>query len=292
MELDDRVLAILRENGRASYTDIAGRLGVPTSAASASVRRMLASGEVRISAIVNPELSRREYRAHVSVWAVGRVEPVLTLLQDSPEVRFLSTIGGLFSLVAEVHAGSRAELQRMLTQIRATPGVEAVNTAIFDRVFRFASHVVSSGTPSVALDDTDRDLIRVLQDDGRATFRELGRAVNLTGGAALLRFQRLVRDEVIQIGAIVRRAPDSRNVAMGLGINVRGDPAETAAELAAHRSVEFVATAIGRFDVIATISSTSLGELRAQLDDIHARTEVASLETWVHLEILRESYGL
>jgi Lrp/AsnC family leucine-responsive transcriptional regulator len=47
------------------------------------------------------------------------------------------------------------------------------------------------------LDEIDRDLLALLQNDARLTQRELGRAVGLSPNAAGARVQRLVRDGVI-----------------------------------------------------------------------------------------------
>ncbi|WP_200332039.1 Lrp/AsnC family transcriptional regulator [Leucobacter sp. L43] len=288
MEIEDRVLNVLRENGRESYSGIAQRAGITPAVARATVRRLQSSGEVRIAAVENPELGRKEYRAHVSIWAVKLVEPVLDVLKGMPQAHFISTIGGLFSVIAELHAGTRRELQEALTQIRGTPGVEAVSTVIYDRVFRFASLPVPVLDADLSIDAIDEALIALLQEDGRLTYRELGERVNLTSGAVFARVRRLFDDGLIKIGALVKRGAASRNVAMGVGLNVYGDPETTAQAIARLTSIEFVATGIGRFDIIATVSSRSLAELRAQLDSVHSRPEVASLETWVHLEILRE----
>ena len=47
------------------------------------------------------------------------------------------------------------------------------------------------------IDDIDRDLLTLLQNNARLTQRELGRAVGLSPNAAGARVQRLVRDGVI-----------------------------------------------------------------------------------------------
>lgn len=50
---------------------------------------------------------------------------------------------------------------------------------------------------STVIDEIDRDLISLLQNDARMTQRQLGRAVGLSPNAAGARVQRLVRDGVI-----------------------------------------------------------------------------------------------
>ena len=75
---------------------------------------------------------------------------------------------------------------------------------------------------------------------------------------------------------------------LGVGLNVHGGPETTARAIARLTSIVFVMTGIGRFGIVATVSSWSLAELRAQLGSVHSRPVVASLKEWEHLEILRE----
>ena len=275
-------------------TDMATELNVSRSRVQKAFALLLASRELRFSTVIAPNVYEPSVRAHVSVWAVGRVTPVLNLLRPNPSVRFLSTIGGLNSVVVECVAASRAELQTFLTQIRSADGVEAVNTLLYDHVHVFASATVADKKVILDIDDIDRRLLAGLDADGRATFRDLGRLVELSASSAMKRVHRMTAAGIVRVAAIPRRdqQTNTRAVTMGVGINVRGDPDRTASALISLPSLEFAATTIGRYDLLLTISSGSLVELRQQLDEIHARTEVASLETWVHLEILREEYGL
>ncbi|HKN55431.1 MAG TPA: AsnC family transcriptional regulator, partial [Amycolatopsis sp.] len=52
------------------------------------------------------------------------------------------------------------------------------------------------------LDTTDRTLIALLQQDGRASFTALAKAVGLSEGAVRQRVQRLLRDDLMQIVAV------------------------------------------------------------------------------------------
>ena len=65
-------------------------------------------------------------------------------------------------------------------------------------------------------------------------------------------------------------------------------PRDDGQAIARLTSIVFVATGIGRFGIVPTVSSRSLAELRAQLGSVHSRPVVASLKEWEHLEILRE----
>ncbi|WP_417232714.1 Lrp/AsnC family transcriptional regulator [Brevundimonas sp.] len=68
---------------------------------------------------------------------------------------------------------------------------------------------------TVALDDTDRRMIRVLQDDGRITNADLARIVNLSESACLRRLRALET-----AGVISRYAAVINERAVGLPISV------------------------------------------------------------------------
>ena len=53
------------------------------------------------------------------------------------------------------------------------------------------------------LDDIDWKIIRLLHQDGRKTFRELGKAVGFTGLGAKKRVNRLLEQGVLRVSALV-----------------------------------------------------------------------------------------
>ena len=80
---------------------------------------------------------------------------------------------------------------------------------------KLRTRVLLKTISAVALDDTDRKMIRVLQADGRMTNAELARAVNLSESACLRRLRALEAAEVIsRYTAIVNER------AIGLPISV------------------------------------------------------------------------
>src|SRR5436305_363496 len=85
------------------------------------------------------------------------------------------------------------------------------------------------------LDTTDRTLIALLQQDGRASFTALAKAVGLSEGAVRQRVQRLLRDDLMQIVAVTDPANVDLTRQAMVGVSVNGDPREVAERLAAPR---------------------------------------------------------
>src|SRR5690606_23923879 len=109
----------------------------------------------------------------------------------------------------------------------------------------------------VALDDIDLLVIASLQRDGRMGFSELGERVGLSATAARARFMRLLDANIMRIGAIRRRDPESASIAVGLGIRTHGRSAEVESHLGALTGIEFIARCFGRFDLVATVATAS-----------------------------------
>ena len=82
----------------------------------------------------------------------------------------------------------------------------------------------------------------------------------------------------------------TRTVASGVGLSMRGDGAALMRELATWPSVEFLARTIGRFDAVATVAAESTAHLRSLIEKIRSCEGVRKTETWVHLEAFKERY--
>ena len=56
-------------------------------------------------------------------------------------------------------------------------------------------------------------------------------------------------------------------------------------------SVIFVARTLGRFDVLVTVRAFSAAQLVEALDTVRALPGVRTLESWTHLDVVKESYA-
>jgi DNA-binding Lrp family transcriptional regulator len=133
--------------------------------------------------------------------------------------------------------------------------------------------------------------LRALQDDGRASYVDLAAVVGLSPGGARRRVVRLVGAQVVRIGAVVRHSGQDRQSAIGLGIRLSGDHHGVVDALAAMPSAIFVARTFGRFDVLVTVRAFSAAQLVELLDSVRALPGVNAIDSWAHLEVVKESYA-
>ncbi|WP_192860045.1 Lrp/AsnC family transcriptional regulator [Mycobacterium sp. MS1601] len=288
-EVDEAIVALLEVDGRLTHREIARAVGLSRSAAAARVQRLIASGQVIIRGAVHPAVLGRGALAHVGLTLSGPAIPVAHLIGQRADVPFLSLTSGTHGIVAEIRAPTVRDIDRSVTELRALDAVTGVDTLTYVEVIRDVVGPV--GDVRTEIDDMDRALLRALQDDGRASFVDLAAVVGLSAAGARRRVLRLVEAQVVRIGAVVRHSGRDRQSAMGLGIRLAGGQNTAVMQLAAMPSAIFVARTLGRYDVLATIRAFSNGQLVDALDAVRALSGVAAVDSWAHLEVVKESYA-
>jgi len=288
-EVDEAIVELLEADGRLTHLDIARAVGMSRSAAATRVQRLIGNGQVVIRGAVHPAVLGRGALAHVSVVVHGPAAPVAAELAPRDDVPFLSLTSGQHGLVAEVRAASARDIDRSVAELRALPGVSAVDTLTYVEVMRDVIGPV--GEVRTEIDDTDRALLASLQRDGRASYVELAADVGLSPAGARRRVVRLIDAQVVRIGAVVRHSGQDRQSAMGCGIRLTGDHHAVVAALQAMPQVIFIARTLGRFDVLVTVRAFSAAQLVATMDGIRGLPGVWTLESWTHLDVVKESYA-
>lgn len=107
------------------------------------------------------------------------------------------------------------------------------------------------GGRRAALDDVDRRIVAILQENGRTSNREIGRQLDISEATVRNRISRLLSDDLINIVAV----PTPRAVGMtmsaiiGISISLR-QIEEVVAQLLTKSEVRYAGMATGRYEVI------------------------------------------
>jgi len=151
---------------------------------------------------------------------------------------------------------------------------------------------MSRGKNAIQLDETSKRLVELLQEDGRRSYAELGKAVGLSEAAARQRVQKLMDAGVMQIVAVTDpMSLGFHRVAM-IGVKTTGDTRRVADTLAQLPAVSYLVLSAGSFDILAELvcedDSDLIDLLNSQIRTIDG---VASTETFVYLELRKQKYG-
>ena len=142
-DVDERIVALLRENARRSYQDIGQHVHLSAPAVKRRVDRLEADGVIRgYTARVDPGRFGWSTHAVVALYCEGRMpaHEVRAAVERHPEVEAAYTIAGEASAVVHVRARDTAHLEETLERIRDHPGVTRTQTQIvlstlFERPF-------------------------------------------------------------------------------------------------------------------------------------------------------------
>jgi DNA-binding Lrp family transcriptional regulator len=129
-DLDDRLLTLLRHNGRRSISDLASELGVSRATVRARIERMERRGDiVGYTVILRADAVSLPVRGITLIEVEGRAaDRVADALGGVPEVTAVHTTNGKWDLVVELGAQNLADLDAVLRRIRMIAGVTASET--------------------------------------------------------------------------------------------------------------------------------------------------------------------
>ncbi|MFF1902781.1 Lrp/AsnC family transcriptional regulator [Kitasatospora sp. NPDC058218] len=294
--LDTTDAALVRElqrDGRVSYQRLAELLEISREAARARVQRLLTRGEVRIVGIVPPAVAGITAVAHVSLDVAGPARPVAAAAAGRRAASFVSCTAGPQGVVAELRVADDAALEREFAALRAVPGVRGVEvfrcTELVRDAYAQAAPALRTGEPP-ALDETDRRLLGLLQTDGRASFAALAERIGLSQPATRARVLRLLEVGAVHVTGLVESRALGVREAAGVGLGVHGPVREVAEAAAALPGVNYVAAGYGRFDLVCGLDAPDRPALLRSLETVRALAGVTRSESWVHLDIVKESY--
>jgi DNA-binding Lrp family transcriptional regulator len=136
-DLDHRLLAKLRHDGRAAVADLATALGVSRGTITNRMARLQRDGVITGYTVrLRPDATPGEIRAWTSLAVEGNQHPIIRALLGEPGIHALHDTNGRWDLLAELRVGNLAELSAVLERIRAIPGVSATETSVHLQTFR------------------------------------------------------------------------------------------------------------------------------------------------------------
>ena len=130
-DLDRRLIAELRINGRASVPQLAQILGVARATAQKRLDRLIESGDIKgFTVRLKDDISRDLIRAFILVEVSGSPKHTVSAIKRLPGVASLSNTNGVWDAVAEIEVSTMSELNQLISTVRGTDGVSKCETFI------------------------------------------------------------------------------------------------------------------------------------------------------------------
>jgi DNA-binding Lrp family transcriptional regulator len=137
-ETDQKLISLLRQDGRMSAADLAYKLGVSRGTVMNRMRR-LKEDQVILGYTVRlrPDAEPEGIRAWMGVLVEGnQTRRVIASLLGEPGVSALHDTNGRWDLLAELQAPSLSELSETLERIRLITGIRSTETSIHLNTYR------------------------------------------------------------------------------------------------------------------------------------------------------------
>lgn len=140
-DIDRRILALLEENGRATYVDIAGRVGLSQTPCTERIKRLEREGYIEgYSARLNPDLVGRGFTMFMQVTFSDstneRFDKFGEIIRQMPEVLECHMIAGGYDCLLKICVKDMEAFRKVLIdKISEIPGIAQTNSyAVIDVV--------------------------------------------------------------------------------------------------------------------------------------------------------------
>jgi DNA-binding Lrp family transcriptional regulator len=136
--LDQQLMALLRQDARASVATLAAKLKVSRGTVSNRIAKLEDSGVIVGYTIrLRPDVTPNEITAWMSIAVEGnRTREVVSILLGEPGVAGLFDTNGRWDLLAELRAATLGELAEVLERVRLIKGIGATETSIHLQTYK------------------------------------------------------------------------------------------------------------------------------------------------------------
>jgi len=138
-EIDRRLLAELRADGRLTHVALAARVGLSRSAVQERVGRLERAGIIRGYTVrLADPAPNHGLRAYLLVRGGASHERAVKVLQGFPEVTVADSVSGDIDLVLQLQADRIEDINRIRDEVAKLPGIASTQTLLvmaarFDR---------------------------------------------------------------------------------------------------------------------------------------------------------------
>jgi len=147
--------------------------------------------------------------------------------------------------------------------------------------------------PKMVLDQVDQQIIAALAKDGRVSFREIARQLDISEATVRVRMTRLQDDDLIRVTLV------GSPLALGVGVSAMtmmrvkpGHVRETAEVLSQLKNVRFVGLSFGPADVMIQSLHKDVADLHHFVSELipQVAPAVTSTDTYQLAEVMKSSW--
>jgi len=299
-DVDRRIVELLKQDGRMSYSDMAAAVGLSGDAVRERLKRLESQGVVSVIGSVSPLVLGYTSFALVALRARGSAREAAAAVAEVPAVDLVACVTGRYDILVQVVCRDDSDLLAVIDDsIRAIPSIQVAEVIPFLTVDKYSAGFdprpaldeSRAIVDASQLDEQDHLLIKALQADGRATFRTLEAASGLPYSSARRRVLHLIDSGLVRIVTVENPLTISSRVQAAVGLKVQGSTATVREALNALPEVEVAVTTAGSFDLMLEVVCEDKSALERLIDQrLRAIPGVVGTETWQYLDLVKLPY--
>ena len=133
------------------------------------------------------------------------------------------------------------------------------------------------------MDETDKQIIRILKDDGRAGYNDIGKKIGLSEGAVRKRIKNLTEEGVIRKFTAKIGMADGAEAITLLSTNPAYPTQEVSKNVRQISNVETLYEVTGEYDIVAVINGMSVAEVNECIEKIRRVDGIMKTNTMIVL---------
>lgn len=301
--LDRLLIGHLLEDCHKTNRQLAQLAGISESAVSIRLKRLMASGSLIFTALIDWEAAGFEWFVIARLKTAGSPATTAAVIAQLDNCEAVAVVLGAYDLVAYFVVRDRAELDQLVNHdLSVIDGLSeitadiATETAITDRGRQFFMAYnpapIRLPNPSLETDELDIAVMRALLNDSRQSSRAIARSLGVAEGTIRARIERLDKNGLCRIVAMAE--PISMGYA-GIVANVtltvdRSNLDAIREQLFALPETVFLATTIGPAAITMTVTARDQIHLSKLIgDSIRTIDGVRGSDTLPMIDVVRFS---
>jgi DNA-binding Lrp family transcriptional regulator len=292
--VDASIFAALQCDGRMPFSALAEFVGVSEVHARRRYAELTTSGAFSVAAVMDPRVLGKAYMS----WIGLVVEPhgldsVTEMFVESPEIDYIVVSSGRYLLMAEALCSSAEELSQLLERVRRHPAVRQTDSFVYLDLIKQQAEIGGdheSGRSRVFRpSELDRALLRELQLDGRASFRQLARRLGVSERLVSTRYRALVDEHQMRVIAIGHPPSLGYEALAWVAIQLAGGVAvaDVSRRLADVSNAWYVIATTGHYDLMAELVCRDREHLLDTIaTEIGGLDGLARVDTFFYLRLL------
>ncbi|TCO59676.1 Lrp/AsnC family transcriptional regulator [Actinocrispum wychmicini] len=275
-DLSRQIIVALQQDGRASWTAIAAACDTSVPTVARRVQQLIADGVMRVAVMASLGSTGpvETFFARIGCRPGTQFE-VAEQLVGRDDIRYAGLITGPYDIAVElvVPAGA-TRYPRTMLEVQRIEGVERWYSDLILHVYKIThdwSQQLLDATAPVPhrateeptcapehLDKLDVAILRVLREDGRASFKAVADALEINESTVRRRFERMINDGCASVVTLVPAAALGLETETLLTVTVQPAKLSSVAQsLAQHRSVRYLAATLDGNSLLCEVIASS-----------------------------------